>query len=316
MARCFVTRRLPDTVLDPLRDEHEVEVWQSRLPPPRKALLDAARESAGLLTMLTDTIDAELLEGSPDLRAIANFAVGVDNVDVEAATARGIPVGHTPDVLTESTADLTVGLMLAAMRRLADGSAMVMAGEWLTWEPARLLGRDLHRSTVLVVGPGRIGKAVARRVAGFGAKVIEAGRGDPLAPLLQESDVVTIHCPLTDQTRGLIDETALRAMKPTAYLINTSRGQIVDTTVLNRALRERWIAGAALDVTDPEPLPSDHPLLRAPGALVVPHIASATHATRRAMGELAVENLLAALRGERMPNCANPQVYERAADGD
>ena len=310
MARCFVTRRLPGDALDRLRSEHDVEVWSSRLPPPRKALLDEVRRSEGLLTLLTDTIDAEILEAGSGLKGIANYAVGVDNIDVEAATARGVPVGNTPDVLTESTADLTMALILATMRRLPDASARVLAGDWLTWEPARLLGRDLNRATVGIVGAGRIGRAVARRLECFGARVITAGRGEPIVPLLEEADVVTLHCPLSDQTRGMIGEEALRAMKPTAYLVNTARGPIVDTTALMRALRGRWIAGAALDVTDPEPLPSDHPLLRLPNVLITPHVASATHETREAMASMAVDNLLAALRGERMPHCANPDVYE------
>jgi lactate dehydrogenase-like 2-hydroxyacid dehydrogenase len=309
MASCFVSRRLPGTALDRLREEHEVEVWGSRLPPPRKALVEAACAAEGLLTLLTDQIDAELLDACPNVRAIANFAVGVDNIDLAAATARGIPVGHTPDVLTESTADLTLALMLAVMRRLADGSERVLRGDWLTWEPASLLGRDLHRATVLIVGPGRIGHAVARRLEGFGANVIEAGRGASLGPLLEEADVVTLHCPLNDATRNLIDEDALRAMKPTAYLVNAARGPIVNTAALNRALREKWIAGAALDVTDPEPLPRGHVLLEAPNLLVVPHVASATHATREAMADMAVDNLLAGLRGERMPHVANPELY-------
>ncbi len=309
MTRVFVTRELPGTALGRLRAEHEVEVWPSRLQPPRKDLLERAREAEGLLSLLTDPVDAELIAACRQLRAIANYAVGVDNVDVRAATERGIPVGNTPGVLTESTADLTLALILAAMRRLADGSAAVQTGEWLTWEPSFLLGRDLHGATVGIVGPGRIGRAVARRLEGFGACVLEAGRGDALEPLLAESDVVTIHCPLTDETRGLIGEEALRSMKATAYLVNAARGALVDTAALRRALNEGWIAGAALDVTDPEPLPSAHPLLQSPNLLVVPHIASATHATREAMADMAVDNLLAALRGERMPHCANPEVY-------
>lgn len=307
MARVFVARALPFPALDRLRAEHEVEEWPDRLPPPADRL--AGWE--GLLTMLTDGVDAGVMDASPGLRAISNFAVGVDNVDVEAATARGIPVGNTPDVLTDSTADLTVGLMLALMRRLPEGEAEVRAGEWLTWEPARLLGRDLHRATVLVVGPGRIGSAVARRVAGFGARVIEAGRGDPLEPALAEADVVTLHCPLTEETRGLIGAHELAAMKPGAYLVNTARGPIVDHAALLDALRDGAIAGAALDVTDPEPLPPGHPLLDAPNLVVVPHVASATHATRAAMAEIAVDNLLAGLRGEPMPHCVNADGFSR-----
>jgi lactate dehydrogenase-like 2-hydroxyacid dehydrogenase len=309
VSRVFVTRELPGAALERLAGEHEVDVWPSRLPPPKKELLERTRGAEGLLCLLTDRVDSELIAACPRLEAIANYAVGVDNVDVRAATVRGIPVGNTPGVLTESTADLTLALILAVMRRLADGSAAVQTGEWLTWEPSFLLGRDLHGATVGIVGPGRIGRAVARRLEGFGALVLKAGRGDDLGPLLAESDVVTLHCPLTDQTRGLIGEEALRSMKPTAYLVNTARGPLVDTVVLRRALNEGWIAGAALDVTDPEPLPSEHPLLQSPNLLVVPHIASATHSTRGAMADMAVNNLLAALRGERMPHCANPEVY-------
>ena len=309
MARVFVTRELPGDALERLGSEHDVEVWPSRLPPPQSDLLRRIREFEGLLSLLTDTIDSELIAAAPDLRAIANYAVGVDNVDLRAATERGIPVGNTPGVLTESTADLTLALILAVMRRLPAGSAAVQTGDWLTWEPAVLLGHDLHRATVGIVGPGRIGRAVARRLEGFGARVMEAGRGDDLDPLLGESDVVTLHCPLNEDTRRLIGEEELRRMKPTAYLVNAARGPLVDTLALRKAVENRWIAGAALDVTDPEPLPSEHPLLELPEVLVVPHIASATHATREAMGDMAVDNLLAALRGERMPHCANPDVY-------
>ncbi len=306
MSRCFVTRDLPGRALDRLRAEHEVDVWPDRFPPPRERLIEGARSAQGLLCMLTDPIDAGLIAACPDLRAISNYAVGVDNVDVAAATARGIPVGNTPGVLTEATADLTLALMLASLRRLPEGEAAVRTGEWLTWEPAFLLGSDLHRATVLLVGGGRIGRAVARRLRGFGARVVVAGRDDPLAALLPEADVVSLHCPLTERTRGLIGAVELKAMKPTAVLVNTARGPIVDTAALERALRAGEIAGAALDVTDPEPLPADHPLLTAPGALVVPHMGSATRAARGAMADLAVGNLLAGLRGEPMPQSVNP----------
>lgn len=307
MARVFVTRELPFPALDRLRAAHDVDVWPERLPPPRAELAARAAAADGLLSMLTDPVDGALIDACPDLRAVSNYAVGVDNVDVQAATARGIPVGHTPGVLTESTADLAVALMLALMRRLPEGEAAVRAGDWVTWEPAFLLGRDLHRATVLIVGPGRIGRAVARRVEGFGARVVAAGRGDALAPLLGEADVVTLHCPLTDETRGLIAAEELAAMGPEAYLVNTARGSIVDQGALAAALRDRSIAGAALDVTDPEPpLPGD-PLLDVPGLLLVPHLGSATHATREAMADIAVDNLLAALAGEPMPHCANAE---------
>jgi glyoxylate reductase len=306
MARCFVTREMPGTALERLAGEHDVDVWSERLPPSREQLRECAASVEGLLCMLTDPVDRGLLEAAPALRAISTYAVGTDNIDLAAANERGIPVGHTPDVLTETSADLALALMLAAMRRIPEGDAEVRAGEWLTWEPARLLGHDLHRATVGIVGLGRIGKAVKRRVEGFGARAIHSGRDDgvPIEQLLEQATVVTLHCPLTDQTDGLIDADALRRMRDDAYLVNTARGPIVDTHALCEALEQGWIAGAALDVTDPEPLPADHPLLRAPNLVVAPHLGSASHETRASMAEIAVDNLLAGLRGEPLPNQA------------
>lgn len=299
MARCVVTHDLPGTALDRLREAHEVE------------LSGELGRAEGLLCMLTDPVDAELIAASPRLVAISNYAVGVDNVDVGAATDHGIPVGHTPGVLTDSTADLAVALMLAGGRRITEGDRLVRAGEWPPWEPDVLVGRDLHGSTVGIVGAGRIGRAVARRLQGFSCEVIFAGRErESLDRVLSESDFVSLHCPLTDETRGLIGGAELRAMRDTAYLVNTARGPIVDTAALERALGEGWIAGAALDVTDPEPLPGDHPLLDAPNLTVIPHLGSATERTREAMADLAVDNLLAALAGKRMPHCVNPEVYD------
>lgn len=302
MARCVVSLELPGAALDRLRGSHTVEVTQ----------LDAGgvAEAEGVLSLLTEPITAELIAAAPGLVAISNYAVGVDNVDVTAATARGIPVGHTPGVLTDSTADLAIALMLAAGRRLSEGERVVRAGEWPPWEPDVLVGRDLHGSTVGIVGAGRIGRAVAKRLEGFGCEVVFAGRDRAeLERVLAESDFLSLHCPLTDATRGLIGEAELRAMRESAYLVNTARGPIVDTAALERALREGWIAGAGLDVTDPEPLPGDHTLLSAPNLTVIPHLGSATHRTREAMADLAVDNLLAALAGERMPHCVNPEVY-------
>jgi glyoxylate reductase len=307
MARCFVTRQIPGTALERLVAEHEVEVWPERLPPSRDVLRERAAGVEGLLCMLTDPVDRGLFEAAPDLRVVSTYAVGTDNIDLATASERGIPVGHTPDVLTETSADLALALMLAAMRRIPEGDAEVRGGDWLTWEPARLLGHDLHRATVGIVGLGRIGQAVKRRVEGFGARVLHTGRTDgvPLEQLLDESTVVTLHCPLTDVTRGLIGERELRRMRDDAYLVNTARGPIVDTGALRRALDEGWIAGAALDVTDPEPLPADHPLLGAPGLVVVPHLGSASHETRAEMADIAVDNLLAGLRGDPLPHQAN-----------
>jgi glyoxylate reductase len=308
-ASVFVTRQLPGDALERLEAEHEVEVWPERLPPPRAELLARAPRLEGLLSLLTDPVDAELIEAAPNLRAISNYAVGVDNVDVEAATARGIPVGNTPGVLTESTADLALALMLGIARRLVEGEAFVRAGEWVTWEPGLMLGRDLHGATVGIVGYGRIGQAVGRRLEGFGCELLttSGSGGVPLDELLARSDFVTVHTPLTPATRGLIGTEALARMKPTAYLINTARGPIVDTDALAHALHAGELAGAALDVTDPEPLPGNHPLLEAPNLLVVPHVGSATVATRERMADMAVDNLLAGLAGEPMPNQVTPR---------
>jgi lactate dehydrogenase-like 2-hydroxyacid dehydrogenase len=310
MARVFVTRRLPGEGLNRLAAEHQVEVWQGRLQPSRAKLLEKTQDAEGLLCLLTDKVDRALIEACENLRAISNYAVGVDNIDVEAATERGIPVGYTPDVLTEATADATFGLMLAAARRVVEGDHVVRTGRWLTWEPTLLLGRDVHSKTLGIVGMGRIGRAVARRAEGFGMEVIHHSRssGIPLDELLERSDFVSLHSPLTRETRGMIDEAALRRMKETAILVNTSRGALVDTSALTRALFDGWIAGAALDVADPEPVPKGHPLLDAPNLIMNPHTASASIEARTAMTDLAVDNLLAGLAGEPMPKCVNAEA--------
>jgi glyoxylate reductase len=303
VARVFVTRDLPGDALDRLREHHEVEVWSERLPPPPDVLKEKVADAEGLLCLLTDRIDAELLEAAPKLRVIANLAVGSDNIDHHAVRARGIPVGVTPDVLTEATADLAFALMLAVARRLPEAARAVTEGDWQTWEPGWLLGRDIHGATLGIVGYGRIGKAVARRASGFEMAVLHT-RETPLHELLGRSDFVSLHTPMTPDTRHLIDAEALDRMKPTAILINTARGGCVDQDALAKALHEGRIAGAALDVSDPEPLPPDHSLLEAPNLLVLPHIASATHSAREAMAELAVDNLLAGLAGEPLPRPA------------
>jgi lactate dehydrogenase-like 2-hydroxyacid dehydrogenase len=301
MARCFVTRRLPGDALERLAAAHEVDVWPERTPPAPEELHDRVAGAEGLLCLLTDRIDAPLLDATPSLRVISNYAVGADNIDVAAAKARGIVVGYTPDVLTDATADLAFALLLAIARRLPEGMAAVRDGEWKTWEPNWLLGRDVHGATLAIVGPGRIGRAVARRAEGFGMEVLLVGRDDALEPALARADFVSLHAPLTDETRRFVDEGFLGAMKTTAYLVNTARGGLVDQDALARALRERTIAGAALDVTEPEPLPPDHPLLEAPNLIVLPHLGSATDATRERMADLAADNLLAGLAGEPLP---------------
>ena len=304
MARCFVTRELPGPALARLAERHDVEVWPERLPPPAPVLRRRAAGADGLICTISDRIDGPLIDAAPRLRAIANYGVGYDNVDVAAATARGIAVGNTPDVLTDATADLAFALLLAAARRLPQGIATVRDGDWVTWEPSRDLGYAVNGATLGIVGGGRIGHAVARRAAGFDMEVLVSGRGDGIAleELLARADFVSLHCPLTEQTRHLIDAAALARMKPTAILVNTARGPIVDPAALAAALHSETIAGAALDVTDPEPLPADDPLLAAPNLIVVPHIGSATHAARERMTALSVDNLLAALDGEPMPH--------------
>jgi glyoxylate reductase len=304
VARVFITRALPFDSIDRLRAAHEVEEWPGDMPPEPDALRAGAADAEGLLSLITDRVDAAVLDAAPKLRAIANMAVGTDNIDVEAAAARGIAVGNTPDVLTDATADLAFALLLALARRIVPGAAIVRAGEWRTWEPAGDLGADLVGHTLGIVGWGRIGQAVARRAGGFGMEVIHSSRssGVPLEELLERSDFVSLHTPLTPETRHLIDAGALVLMKPTALLINTARGNVVDQDALREALHAGTIGGAALDVTDPEPLPADHPLLDAPNLLVVPHIGSATVRTRAKMAAMAVENLLAALDGRSMPH--------------
>jgi glyoxylate reductase len=304
MASVFVTRALPFPALERLRDAHDVDEWPGELPPEPEELRAHTREADGLLTLITDRVDAELLDGSPRLKAIANMGVGTDNIDVEAAKERGIPVGNTPDVLTDATADLAFALLLALARKIVPGAEKVRAGEWRTWEPAADLGADLAGAVLGIVGWGRIGQAVARRADGFGMEIVHSSRssGVPLEELLARADFVSLHTPLTPDTRHLIDADALARMKPTALLINTARGGVVDQDALRTALHDGAIAGAALDVTDPEPLPADHPLLEAPNLLVVPHVGSATVRTRARMAEMAVENLLAALDGRPMPH--------------
>jgi glyoxylate reductase len=305
MARCFVTRRLPGSAVDRLSARHEVDVWPERLPPPYEELVARAAGAEGLLTLLTDRVDASLIEHSQRLRAISSYAVGYDNVDLDAASARGIPVGNTPDVLTDATADLTFALLLAAARKLPEAIAAVGDGDWLTWEPAQYLGAEVHGATVGIIGFGRIGRAVAHRASGFEMTVLHTGsdpESDSLESLLERSDFVSLHCPLTPETYHLIDDAALSQMKRTAIFINTARGPIVDHDALRRALISGEIAGAALDVTDPEPLGADDPLLQAPNLIVVPHIGSATRAARERMADLAVDNLIAALDGRRMPH--------------
>ena len=322
--RVFVTRPILESGLQLVQDFCEAEIWSGELPPDRDELMQHIPGLDGLLCLLTDRIDAEVMGAAgPGLKVISNCAVGVDNVDVLAATARGIPVGNTPGVLTEATADFTFALLMAAARRVVEGERQVRSGGWKTWSLDFLLGADFTGATLGLVGFGRIGRAVGRRASGFGMRIIfsdpNPGFPEPgvnaiqvdFDTLLRESDFVSLHTPLTDETRDLINASAFAKMKPSAVLVNTSRGQVVDQGALYEALKSRRIFAAALDVTTPEPLPLDSPLLTLENCIVVPHIASASWQTRQKMSRMAAENLIAGLKGERLPNCVNPEVYGR-----
>jgi lactate dehydrogenase-like 2-hydroxyacid dehydrogenase len=315
----FVGRPIPEAGLALLRAAAQLRIWPGLLPPAPDELRKSVRGCAGILSLLTDRIDAAAMDAAgPGLRVISNFAVGVDNVDVAEASRRGIPVGNTPDVLTETTADLAWALLMAAARRVGEGDRYVREGRWQTWEPQLLLGRDVHGATLGIVGYGRIGRAVARRAQGFGMQVLVTGHG-PIADvngatavsfdaLLEQSDFISIHTPLTVETRGMFGGAAFARMKPSAILVNTARGPIVDPDALAEALSIGRLAGAALDVTDPEPIPLDSPLLKIPTCLVVPHIGSASVQTRDRMATMAASNLLAGLRGEPLPHCVNREA--------
>jgi len=320
--RIFVTRKIPEAGLRLVRERPGVDVWEADAPIDRASLLSRVRGISGLLCMLSDPIDRELLDAAgPGLKVISSYAVGLDNIDLAEATRRRIAVGHTPGVLTDATADLAFALLLCAARRLPEGERYVRAGRWRTWSPTLMLGRDVFGATLGIVGFGRIGRAVARRARGFGMKVLFTTRSDPppgevqgatrvdLDVLLAESDFVSLHAPLTPQTRHLIDARALARMKPAAILVNAGRGALVDPAALYAALKEGRLAAAALDVTEPEPLPADHPLLGLDNCLVVPHVGSATVQTRERMAVIAAENLFAGLDGKPVPLCANPQIY-------
>jgi glyoxylate reductase len=306
MAHVFVSRALTGNALQRLTDaRHDVDVWPGNLPPHPTELRDRLAHADGLLAMLTERVDTALLDAAPQLKVIANYAVGFDNIDIEATNKRSIAIGVTPDVLTDATADLTFALLLAAARRLSPAEAAVRQGRWRTFEPQGWLGADVYGATLVIVGgKGRIGQAVAKRAAGFDMSIISTGRDDDLHQALQHADFVSLHAPLTPQTHHLIDDAALQAIKPGAILVNTGRGGLVDQTALAAALRDGRLAAAALDVTDPEPLPTDDPLLTAPNLLVVPHIGSATHTARTRMAHMAVDNLLAGLAGEPLPHPA------------
>jgi glyoxylate reductase len=316
----LITRQIP-IALDALQATATVEVWSDRNPPPYSWLVDKSKTIDGLLCLLTDSIDAALISASPTLRVISQMAVGYDNIDIPTATIHHIPVGHTPGVLTSATADLTWALLMAAARRIVEADRFTRSGQWTTWEPELLLGPDVAGATLGIIGLGRIGQAIAQRARGFEMQILYTGKQRQSAEveagarwvdfetLLRTSDFITLHAPLTAETYHLIDDRAFGLMKPTAILINTARGAMVDPEALYRALQSGQIAGAALDVTDPEPMPLDSPLLNLENLIITPHIGSASRPTRAKMAAMAVENLMAGLKGDRLPYCVNPEVY-------
>jgi glyoxylate reductase len=319
--KVFVTRKIFQEALDRISQAAEMEVWPDDLPPPYEVLLQKARDAEGILTMLTDKIDAKLMEKSSRLKVISNMAVGHDNIDVAAATRRGIRVGYTPGVLTETTADLVFSLLLAAARRVVEADSYVRDGRWQTWGPMVLLGQDIHHATLGIIGLGRIGTEVARRARGFNMKILYYSRTrrtpgeeselgleyvDRMPELLSRSDFISVHVPLTQETYHLIGAAEFAVMKPTAVFINASRGAVTDQRALHEALKSGKIFSAAIDVTETEPIPMDDPLLTLKNIVITPHIGSASVLTRTRMSLMATDNLLAGLRGEALPNCVNP----------
>jgi glyoxylate reductase len=322
MSTVFVTHRLPGQRFQALAAESDVTVWMGPGLLSREALLDEMAEAEGLLCLLTDRVDAAVLDAAPMLRFIASMSVGVDHIDVTAATARGIPVGHTPGVLAETTADACFALLLAAARRVAEGDRFIRAGHWRSenpWSPDFFVGKDVAGATLGIIGLGEIGQAVARRAAGFGMRILGWNRSErdipgieqiDLETLLRESDFVSINVALAEETRHLLDRDRLALMKHDAVLVNTARGGIVDEDALFEALAQGRLAAAGLDVFEREPVAGAHPLLSLANVVATPHIGSATLSTRARMADMAVENLLAAFSGRRMPHCVNPEVYD------
>jgi glyoxylate reductase len=320
--KVFIARRIPDEGLNAIAAACELDVWPDRLPPPADELRRRVADCDGLVSLLTDRVGADLLDAAPRLKVVSNFAVGFNNVDVPACTARGVCVGNTPGVLTDATADIAVTLLLAAARRLGESATDAKEGRWITWEPLGWLGQDLGGATLGIVGMGRIGLATARRLHhGWGMKVLYTARTDKpdaekelgakrvdLDTLLKECDYVSLHADLNISTKGLFGTEQFKKMKRTAVFVNTSRGPLVDQVALAEALRTGTIFSAGLDVTDPEPLPPDHELFNLPNCVIAPHIASATVATRNAMARLCANNLLAGVKGDPLPHWLNPDV--------
>ncbi len=323
MVKVFATSDLPGGVLTRLGERCELDVWEQATPISAAELQQRLQGCEGLLCLLLNRIDATLLADCPDLRFVSSMSVGVDHVDVGALSARGIPLGNTPGVLVDTTADLNMALMLAAARRIPEADQYVRKGQWSAqqpWHPLLFAGKDVSGATLGIVGLGEIGQAVARRAAGFGmriiawtrsARVVDGVEAVSLNELLAQADFVSINVALTEATRNLIDAAAIARMKPGAVLVNTARGGIVDEVALAGALQSGALYAAGIDVFASEPVPLDNPLLALPNVVVAPHIGSASVQTRSRMAALAVDNMLAALQGQPMPHCVNPEVYHR-----
>jgi glyoxylate reductase len=323
--KVFVSRIIAQEALDKIAEVAEIEVWQAELPPPYETMLEKAGDCDGVVTMLSDKMDAAAIERLPKLKVISNMAVGYDNIDIKAATARGIIVGYTPGVLTETTADLAFALLAAAARRIVEADNYTRQGKWKTWGPMLLQGQDIYRATLGIIGLGRIGAAVARRARGFDMKVLYFSRTrrspeeeremgveyvSHVSDLLAMSDFISIHVPLTADTKNMIGEIEFSMMKPNAVFVNTSRGAVVDQKALYEALRSGQIFAAGIDVTETEPIRPDDPLLTLPNIIIPPHIGSSSFATRTKMAMMVADNLLAGLRGEVPPDCVNPEALK------
>ncbi|MBS7606133.1 MAG: glyoxylate reductase [Candidatus Bathyarchaeia archaeon] len=322
--KVYVTREIPERGLKKIMEHFDTEVWPEYSPPPKKIIIEKAKNVDALVTLLTDKIDAEVFDAAPNLKIVAQMAVGYDNIDVEEATRRGIYVTNTPGVLTETTADLAWALLMAIARRIVEADKYIREGKWrVAWHPMMLLGRDVYGATLGIIGAGRIGMAVARRAKGFNMRILyydivrrpelEKDIGAEyvdLDTLLSQSDFITIHVPLTKDTYHMINAEKLRLVKKTAFIINTSRGQVIDEKALYEALKEGRIAGAALDVFEEEPIPMDNPLLKLDNVVLTPHIGSASHETRSKMAEMVADNLIAFFEGRVPPNLVNPEVMK------
>ncbi|TFF83871.1 D-glycerate dehydrogenase [Candidatus Thorarchaeota archaeon] len=325
MAKVFVTRRIPEKGLKRMKESHDVRIWKDQVPPTKDEIRNEADGCEGLVTLLSDQIDEELIDSLPQLKVIAQYAVGYDNIDVAAASKRGIMVTNTPGVLTETTADLTWALILAASRKIVESDRYVRNGKWtVAWGPKLLLGEDVHGATLGVVGLGRIGSAVAARAKGFNMNIVYHTRSEngttkraekdlgvkrgSFDVLLRESDIITMHVPLTKETHHMIGEGEFRKMKRSAVFVNTSRGSVVDEEALYRSLKSNLIFAAGLDVFEEEPISTDNPLLTLPNVVLAPHTGSASTRTRTVMAEMCAENLVLALSGERPPNIINSEV--------